>query len=235
MKRHKVRTFLRAVAGLAVAVTWASLAQAQCGVEWTGKAGDGQWSNPDNWNTHEVPGPASDVCIKSGSADARAIPSVSVNSIQVSQGAGVVFGTGTVSIATPVTMEGGLSLLGTTLSVTSVDVPSGGSLNGNGTIQGSLTMGGVILPEATPITVTGDYTQTSTGEVIEYWGSGGILNVNGNATLSGYLYVQYSTRVPPKSGSTFTAMTYGSHSGEFSNLSPGTAKYTNNSVVVKFP
>jgi hypothetical protein len=34
-------------------------------------------------------------------------------------------------------------------------------------------MGGVILPQAAPITVMGHYTQASTGEVIEYWGSGG--------------------------------------------------------------
>ena len=236
MKTSNGKTFLRAAVLLAVAVTWASLAQAQtCSVTWTDKAGDGMWSTADNWSTHEVPGPTSDVCIPSDSADARAIRSISVNSIQVSQGAGVVFGSGTVSIATPVTMQGYLSLLGTTLSVTSVDVVSGGSLNGNGTIQGSLTMGGVILPQAEPITVTGDYTQTSTGEVIEYWGSGGILNVNGNATLSGYLFVRYSTKVPPKSGSTYTAMTFGSLSGEFTNVSPGTAKYTNSGVVVKFP
>ena len=223
MKKDSAKRFLRAAVLLAVAVTWASLAQAQtCSVTWTDKAGDGMWSTADNW-------------IPSDSADARAIRSISVNSIQVSQGAGVVFGSGTVSIATPVTMQGGLSLLGTTLIVTSVDVVSGGSLNGNGTVQGSLTMGGVILPQAEPITVTGDYTQTSTGEVVEYWGSGGILKVNGNATLSGYLFVRYSTKVPPKPGATYTVMTFGSLTGAFTNASPGTAEYRQHSVVEKFP
>jgi hypothetical protein len=116
MKTNNAKTFLRAAVLLAVAVTWASLAQAQtCSVTWTDKAGDGMWSTADNWSPREVPGPTSDVCIPSDSADARAIRSISVNSIQVSQGAGVVFGSGTVSIATPVTMQGYLSLLGTTL------------------------------------------------------------------------------------------------------------------------
>ena len=235
MKTANAKSVLRAAVLLAVAVTWGSLARAQtCTATWTGNGGDGMWSTADNWSPHEVPGPTSDVCIPSGSADARAIPSISVNSIQVSQGAGVVFGSGTASIATPVTMQGGLSLLGTTLSATSVDVPSGGSLNGNGTIEGSLTMGGYIAPQAASITVTGDYTQTSTGELSEYWGSAGILNVNGNATLSGYLFVRYSTKVPPKPGATYTVMTFESLSGVFTNVSPGTAKYTNHSVVVKF-
>ncbi|HEX2662939.1 MAG TPA: hypothetical protein VHM93_08920 [Candidatus Acidoferrum sp.] len=106
MKINNAKTFLRATVLLAVAVTWASLAQAQtCTVTWTDKTGDGMWSTADNWNPHEVPGPTSDVCIPSDSADARSIPSISINSIQVSQGAGVVFGSGTVSIATPVTMQ----------------------------------------------------------------------------------------------------------------------------------
>ena len=60
------------------------------------------------------------------------------------------------------------------------------------------------------------------------------LNVNSNATLSGYLVVHYDFKNPPKSGSTYTVMTFGSLKGKFTNVSPGTAKYTKGSVVVTF-
>ena len=233
MKMHRARTFLRVVAVLAVVVTCASLAQAQtCSITWTGNVD--YWDNPDNWRPRQVPGPTDDVCIPSGEADARTTPSISVNSIQLNQGAVLVFGTGTVSIATSLTAQGGVSVLGTTLSATSVNVPSGGSLTGNGTIEGSLTNSGYLSPQAASITVTGNFTQTATGEVGEIWDSPGILNVNGNATLSGYLYVNYDPKKPPKPGATYTVMTFGSLSGAFTSISPGTAKYTNNSVVVKF-
>ena len=240
MKTLKARTFLIAGLLLAVAVTWANLAQAQtCSITWTGRENQvTAWSNPDNWSQRQVPGPTDDVCIPSnavgGGPDARGIPSISVNSLQVGQGSYVTFGSGTVSVATPVTMQGGLSLLGTTLSAASVNVESGGSVNGNGTIEGSLTMSGVILPEAAPITVTGDYTQTSTGEIIEQWGFAGILNVNGNATLSGYLSINFDFKNPPKKGATYTAMTFGSLTGKFTEASPGTAEYHEQSVVEKF-
>jgi hypothetical protein len=219
---------------LAVAVTWANVAKAQtCSITWTGNVDS--WNNPNNWHPRQVPGPTDDVCIPTGEADASTTPSISVNSIQLSQGAYLNFGSGTVSIATSLSAQGGVSVLGTTLSATSVNVSSGGSLNGYGTIEGSLTMSGVILPQAAPITVTGDYTQTSTGEIIEQWGYPGILNVNGNATLSGYLSINFDFKNPPKKGATYTAMTFGgSLTGAFTEASPGTAEYHQHSVVEKF-
>jgi hypothetical protein len=233
MKRHKARTFLRVGALLAVAVTWASLAQAKCSITWTGNVD--YWNNPNNWKPRRVPGPTDNVCIPSGEADGRTTPSISVHSIQVSNSAVLVFGSGTVSVATSVTIQQAyLSLLGTTLSATSV-VNQSGTLMGNGTIEGSLTNDGFLEPNAQSLTVTGNYTQASTGELSEYWGSAATLNVNLNAALSGYLVVHYSTKIPPMPGSTYTAMTFGSLSGAFTNVSPGTAEYTNNSVVVTFP
>ena len=196
------------------------------------------WNNPDNWRPRRVPGPTDDVCISSGEANGSTTSTISVHSIQVSQQAVLVFGTGTVSVATTVTINDAfLSLLGTTLSATSVDMPSSSLLGQNAIIEGSLTNDGFLEPDQGTITVTGDYTQTSSGQLSEYWGSAGILKVNGNATLSGYLEVHYSTKVPPKAGSTFTVMTYGSESGEFTEISPNltvTVKYTQNSAVAKF-
>jgi len=245
MKTHKARIFLRVVAVLAVAVTAGNLAQAQsCSVEWTGNAGDGQWSTAGNWSTHRVPGPTRDVCIltangTSGSVDAIATPSIAVHSIQVGQGVGLAFGSETVSIATSLTSQGYLTMFGTTLSATSVDMQSG-TLVGGGTIESSLTNNGYLLPtNGETLTVTGDYTQTAGGELTVNFATTypPALVVKSNATLSGTLSVGVNLKRPPAKGSTYTAMRFGSLNGEFTRFTVeggGTVKYTNNSVVVTF-
>ena len=246
MKTHKAKTFLRAVAllavaGLAVAVAGSNLAEAQnCSVEWTGNASTDVWGTAGNWSTHQLPGPTSDVCIltapSTGSVDATATPSISVHSIQVGHGVGLAFGSGTVSIATSLTSQGYLTLFGTTLGATSVDVQSG-SLVGKGTIEGSLTNNGYISPQAGSFTVTGNYTQTTGGELsLQYWGVSAVY-VGMNASLSGHLVVGINPKRPPKKGSTYTAMTFGSLSGQFTSVTVeegGNVNYTNNSVVVTF-
>jgi hypothetical protein len=242
MKTHKVRALLRVVAVLIVAVTGGKLAQAQsCNVEWTGNAGDGLWSTAGNWSTHKVPGPTSDVCIltasgTSGSVEATTTPSISVNSIQVGKGVGLAFGSGTVSIATSLTSQGYLTLFGTTLSATSVHMQAG-SLVGGGTIEGSLTNNAYLHPtNAETLTVTGNYTQMAGGELSVQWGTTGLV-VKSNAALSGILVVGINPKRPPLKGSTYTAMTFGSLSGQFTSVTVqggGTVQYTNNSVVVTF-
>jgi len=245
MKTHKAGAFLRVVAVLAVAVTAGNLAQAQsCSVEWTGNAGDSQWSTAGNWSTHRVPGPTSDVCIltangTSGSVDAIANPSIAVHSIHVAQGVGLAFGSETVSIATSLTSQGYLTMFGTTLSTTSVDMQSG-TLVGGGTIEGSLTNNGYLLPtNGQTLTVTGDYTQTAGGELSVNFATTypPALVVKSNATLSGTLSMGVNLKRPPAKGSTYTAMTFGLLNGEFTSFTVeggGTVKYTNNSVVVTF-
>ena len=109
-----------------------------------------------------------------------------------------------------------------------------GTFIGYGTIEGSLTNNGDILPHGS-LTVTGNYTQTSGGELFEFWGSGEELNVKGNATLSGFLSLSISPRHPPKAGSTTTVMTFGSLSGEFTTVNTGfSVTYDKNSVVAKY-
>jgi hypothetical protein len=241
MKRHKATMFLRVVAALAVAVTGGKLAHAQgCNVEWTGNAGTDVWGTARNWSTDHVPGPTSNVCIlkapSTGSVDATTAPSISVDSIQVGPGVGLAFGAGTVSIATSLTSQGYLTLFGTTLSAASVNMESG-SLVGGGTIEGSLTNSGYLHPtNGETLTVTGNYTQTANGELSVQWGTTA-LAVNSNAALSGSLVVGINPKRPPKKGSTYTAMTFGTLSGEFKTVTVeegGTVEYTGNSVVVTF-
>src|ERR1700739_922133 len=117
MKTHNAKRFLIAGLLLAAAVPGGSLAQAQsCNVEWTGNAGDGLWSTAGNWSTNQVPGPTSDVCIvaapstpscaPAGCVEASGVPSISVNSILVDQGSWLELGSGTVSIANSLTVQG---------------------------------------------------------------------------------------------------------------------------------
>jgi hypothetical protein len=260
MKTPKARTFLIAGLLLAVAFTGPKVAQAQsCSVDWTGKAGDGLWYTAGNWSTNQVPGPTDDVCILTGGASATGTPPISVHSIQVGQSAELGFGSGTVSIATTLTVQAPQSaqyasavfLSGTNLNCPSVDLLYGGALLGYGTVQGSITNGYYIQPgfgpNVTGLQVTGNYTQTSSGELSAQWPYGtfppgeltnGLLNVTGTATLSGVLTVSTSApKFPPKPGSSFTIMTVGSRSGKFTTVYTGAAKvgvqYSQDSVVAK--
>jgi len=241
MKTYKAGTFLRVVAVLAVAVAGCKLAQAQsCNVEWTGNAGTDAWGTAQNWSTHEVPGPASDVCIltapSTGSVDTTGTPSISVHSIQVGKGVGLAFGAGqTASIATTLTSQGYLTIFnGGTVSATLIDMLSG-SLVGSGTIEGSLTNNGYVSPQAGSFTVTGNYTQLSGGELsLQYWGASALF-VGGNASLSGILQVSVNPKRPPKKGSSYTIMTFNSLNGEFTSVSSGFfLKYSANNIVVTY-
>ena len=384
-KTHNVKTVLRAGALLAVAVTGGNLAQAQtCSATWTGNAGDGKWSTAGNWSPRKVPDATSDVCIPIlTTADATATPSIFVHSIQVVEGASLLFGSGQVSIATSVVNQGGITLYGTTLSAGSIDLPApgqigaydnssitspafsnaagtvsvgaggtlrladnpvqlqngnlsggnwlvssgvlvlpsdisqltsqgtvisldgtgsaiedasghnalarltsvgpgavlalfggasltiaqsltsqgvldvsgsltvtgaytqlsgattnmGGTLNaasvtvqagstlqGGGTVESSITNNGTVAPQGS-LTVTGNYTQTSGAALTEQFGS--TLHVNLNAALSGALNVAVNPKRPPKSGATYTALTFGSLNGSFTRHTAGFTLTTN--------
>jgi len=134
-KTHNVKTLLHAGALLAVAVTGGNLAQAQtCSATWTGNAGNGSWSTASNWSPRKVPGPTSDVCIPTfTTADGAGLngsaQSISVHSIQVAEGGSLLFGSGTVSIATSLTNQGLISLYGTRLSAGSIEMPNPGEID----------------------------------------------------------------------------------------------------------
>jgi hypothetical protein len=143
-----------------------------------------------------------------------------------------------VSIATSLISQGYLSMFETTVTAPSVNMQSG-SLVGGGTIEGSLTNNGFLGPaNAETLTVTGNYTQMAGGELsVNGFGYPVALVVKSNASLSGTLSVGVNLKRPPAKGSTWTAMTFGSLSGEFTSFTVeggGTVQYTNDSVVVTF-
>jgi hypothetical protein len=132
---HTAKTFLRAIALLAVAVIGRNLAQAQtCSATWSGNAGNGSWSTAGNWSPKKVPGATSDVCIPTfttanGAGLDGSASSISVHSIQVAEGGSLLFGSGKVSIATSLTNPGFITLYGTTLSAESIDMPNPGEID----------------------------------------------------------------------------------------------------------
>jgi fibronectin-binding autotransporter adhesin len=104
------------------------------------------------------------------------------------------------------------------LSATSVSVQPGSTLRGNGTVASSIADNGTVAPQGS-LTVTGNYTQTGGGALTEQFGS--TLHVNLNATLSGALNVTVNPKHPPKSGATYTALTFGSLNGSFTRHTAG--------------
>jgi hypothetical protein len=98
-------------------------------------------------------------------------------------------------------------------------------------VASSITNNGTITPQGI-LTVTGNYAQTGGGGLTEQFGS--TLQVNLNAALSGPLNLPLNPKHPPKSGATYTALTFGSLSGSFTSLTTGYTLTTNaNSIVVR--
>jgi fibronectin-binding autotransporter adhesin len=102
------------------------------------------------------------------------------------------------------------------LSATSVSVQPGSTLQGSGTVASSITNNGTVAPQGS-LTVTGNYTQTAA--LTEQFGS--TLHVNSNATLSGALNVTINPKHAPKSGATYTALTFSSLDGSFTGHTAG--------------
>ncbi len=106
----------------------------------------------------------------------------------------------------------------------------GGTISGSGVLEiidGSFTNHGTIAPGNSPgiLTVQGDYTQGSTGELeIELAQSGAAgtdydqLAVTGNVALDGTLELQALDGFIPSYGDTFDVLTYGSRSGVFGQV-----------------
>src|SRR5215469_8764030 len=123
---HHTKMFLRAALLLALAATLGNLAQAQkCSATWTGNAGDGSWSTARNWSPSRVPGPTSDVCIPILTT-ANATPPISIHSLQISQGGGLIIDSGkagaSFSVATSLNNQGLIQLYGAALSAGSIEM-----------------------------------------------------------------------------------------------------------------
>jgi len=158
--------------------------------------------------------------------------SASVSVAQALTNQGVIDVSGSLTVSGTYTQASGASTnMGGSLSATSVIVQSGSTLGGNGTVASSVTDSGTVAPQGI-LTVTGNYVQTGGGALTEQFGS--TLQVDLSATLSGALNVTINPKHPPKSGQTYTALTFGSLSGSFTSFTAGYTLTTNaNSIVVR--
>ena len=157
-------------------------------------------------------------------------PSLTVEQGLTSQG--VVVANGSLTVNGTYTQETGATTgMGGTLTATLVSVQPGSTLRGSGTVASSISNNGTVW-SAGGLTVTGNYTQTDSGALTEQFGSA--LNVNLTATLSGVLNITFDPKFPPKSGATYTALTFGSLNGSFTKHTSGFKLTTTaNSIVVQ--
>jgi hypothetical protein len=143
----------------------------------------------------------------------------------VSQGEielGGYVGGGSLSIAGRYTQESGAlsSLNQVTLTAQGVSIDSGSKLDGAGTINGSVTNSGTIIP-INSIAINGNYTQTAQGTLDEFFGTS--LTVSANAVLSGALDLSVNRQCPPPPGSSFPAVTFATRHGLFTSHTAGFA------------
>jgi fibronectin-binding autotransporter adhesin len=132
--------------------------------------------------------------------------------------------TGGVLSATTFTATGGTVTVNGILDPTAVEIDSGASLQGTGTIIGNVTMGGMLTPGGPgapgTITVFGDYDQTNTGILDELISplAQSFLDVNGDVTLNAgsFLNIILLEGYDPL-GQTLDIMDYYSLVGQFSN------------------
>ena len=109
-----------------------------------------------------------------------------------------------------------------------ISILSGGTLSGTGTIVGNVSNSGTIFPAtngtAGILTVTGNYVQTSSGNLdVDLGGlTAGSefdqLTVSGSASIAGTMNVDEINGFAPTSGNSFPVLTAGSTSGKFGNI-----------------
>ncbi len=161
---------------------------------------------------------------KTGGAGTSAWTSVAINNTGTVQAQ-----SGTLRLDIGFTQNGGATVLnGGSLSKSSGTFNFyGGMIQGTGIITGNVANnGGIISSGDSPgvLHIVGNYTQGPTGTLnIELGGpiSGteyDLLDVTGNAALSGTLNVSLTNSYTPISGTLFRVLNYATHSGNFSTL-----------------
>ena len=132
-----------------------------------------------------------------------------------------------VSIAGVFTNQGSLTVgAGSTFTAASLDVASGGVLNGSGTVAANVINGGLVGPGTSPgiLTVNGDYSQSATGILtIEIGGTTAgsgydQLNVSGATTIDGTLNVDLINGFGPTTGQMFQVMNLHGETGAFATI-----------------
>ena len=141
---------------------------------------------------------------------------------------------GTTSFQTT-TINNAVNLI-TNLSVATMSIAPTGTLSGGAAITGNVINAGVLSPgdstvggAANTMTITGNYTQSSTGRmVIDFQGGNSdVINISGTATVAGELDFNVILSASPiPVGSTYTVLTAaGGINGAFSSINTSSTKF----------
>ncbi|MBI2481702.1 MAG: hypothetical protein HYV60_24565 [Planctomycetia bacterium] len=144
-----------------------------------------------------------------------------MSSLVTTNGGEVAFGNQPTSIT-----HFGLSLFEPSHFSGSINIGTGASLLGDGTIRGMLSSSGQIRPgnPVGKLVVSGDFTQSALGNLtIEIGGRDAAtqqdrVEISGVATLSGSLSLTLVNGFVPSVGDSFQVVTYGSRVGQFETL-----------------
>ncbi len=139
----------------------------------------------------------------------------------IMQSSGTVFNSGKIDPTSYIQSGGTTVLQGGTLISPTVDV-QGGSLGGNGTIQGDLVNDALVSPGFSniPLTVDGNYTQGPDGTLlidITSLTDFSSLDITGSATLDGTVEFDFLNGYVPQANDTFAFLDAASVTGNFSS------------------
>ena len=177
-----------------------------------------------------VPTDSSTPVTNSGTITIDSLRSLAVQGGDLANAGTVTIATfGTVVVSGNYTQTDGQTVLNDGILTAGLVDLEGGTLSGTGVINGSV-LNNAELDVGQPgspgtLTIVGDYTQTSGGNlVIEIGGPGAgtdfdQVNITGQASLDGTLTVNLINGFVPHSGDSFTVMTFGSEMGTFATLS----------------
>jgi len=163
---------------------------------WTGTAGDNQWTTPTNWSTGAVPVATDNVCIASTFTSVIAVASLSAANQTIASlvsGAPLSFQTGpltisgTATFAADLAIPGGAWTLNAASTMTTLEL-SGGILAGSGnvTISGLLTWSG------------GELCTTQSAGSCTAPGTNATTTASGGVNFSGVLYIDGRTLTTAK-------------------------------------
>ena len=152
----------------------------------------------------------------------------------VFQGGGTAQFNGTTSFQTT-TINNAVNLI-TNLNVANISIASTGTLSGGATITGNVSNAGILAPgdstvggAANTMTITGNYSQSSTGRlVIDFQGGNSdVVNISGTASVAGALDFNVLLSASPiPVGSTYTVLTAaGGINGAFSSINTSSTKF----------
>ncbi len=169
-----------------VTFTLTGTATGACSSNWTGTAGDSQWTNAMNWSPAALPSGTDNACIGAGFAVLLSTGAQSVNSLN-SMGSLNVTG-GSLAMATASTLNvlidsGGTVNFNGTTTITNATLSATGVFGGSGavTISSPFTWQGGTLQGTGSFTTTGNIVANSGTITL----SATTLNVNAGMTLSG--------------------------------------------------